>query len=752
MEDLVPSRLNTGRGRDLTTPLTAQPPSSRRNSNASMLGSFVPKVGRRSSLMFSSKKSGKRTGLSTAQKAPPPPPPEQQQLRVLDVRGFDVTPKALVVDEPPPPSVTQQILTLDNASVSGVSQGTEADPPAQPQAQPHATGTTTPTSQDEAGEGAAPPTAGPATEVVYEPIVAIAEDDLCEVRLTETDTMLVLSIPNRCVSNDSQDAKAIESQNQRYKELLAEKEQSEKFSETATQTLHGSQKDKGVQKSVGMTCEADTQATVWEIYDTTQREGAGAAGSDGAKGKSDASSSTALALSGPPSEDGAGGKTGLESFIRDTGSLAEALTFLDRAVMQNVYHKRLLAYRDFQLGRLPLPKSDGTGNGAALAAPDADTPTVEHLWDFTCDVTSEHNVSCMVWNKMDRDLLAVGYGAFEFSAQKPGIVAFWSLRNPQYPEHIIHCKAGVTSMDFSESNYNLLAVGMYDGTVSIFDVHSKPSKPIIESGHTSGKHSDPVWNVKWVNRGSERGENLVSISTDGRITQWSIKKGLEHIDLMKLKRIAGKKGGVGQQKNEAFISRRSSGMCFDFSKVDSSVYVAGTEEGNIHKCSCSYSEQYLESYVGHMGPVYQVTWSPFNDDIFLSASADWTMKLWDETEKSELLTFQSGTAVVNDVQWSPTNSTAFASVTKDGRIEIWDMKISTLKPVVSYSSPHTSLNCILFNGTAPIIAVGTDKGTVSVFRLFNIEDRERRKAYQAKRLKEVIHTSVVKGTKVKGFQ
>lgn len=75
----------------------------------------------------------------------------------------------------------------------------------------------------------------------------------------------------------------------------------------------------------------------------------------------------------------------------------------------------------------------------------------------------------------------------------------------------------------------------------------------MESGHTSGKHSDPVWNIKWVDRGGERGENIVSVSTDGRITQWSIKKGLEHVDLMKLKRITNKKGGVGTQKNEVFF-------------------------------------------------------------------------------------------------------------------------------------------------------------------------------------------------------
>lgn len=50
---------------------------------------------------------------------------------------------------------------------------------------------------------------------------------------------------------------------------------------------------------------------------------------------------------------------------------------------------------------------------------------------------------------------------------------------------------------------------------------------------------------------------------------------------------------------EAFISRRSSGMSFDFSTRDPRIYIAGTEDGPIHKCSTSYSEQYLETYMGH---------------------------------------------------------------------------------------------------------------------------------------------------------
>lgn len=49
-------------------------------------------------------------------------------------------------------------------------------------------------------------------------------------------------------------------------------------------------------------------------------------------------------------------------------------------------------------------------------------------------------------------------------------------------------------------------------------------------------HGD-IPQVKWVNKGAERGETFVSISTDGRVVEWSMKKGLSFGPLMVLKRI-----------------------------------------------------------------------------------------------------------------------------------------------------------------------------------------------------------------------
>ena len=152
------------------------------------------------------------------------------------------------------------------------------------------------------------------------------------------------------------------------------------------------------------------------------------------------------------------------------------------------------------------------------------------------------------------------------------------------------------------------------------------------------------------------------------------------IDLMLLKRVskqnssktgqAGSSGGLagvsGGGKTNAFIATQSGGLCFDFSPNDSNMYsplfllsihrvyanisssfsyvryVVGTEDGHIHRCSCSYNEQYLSSQFGHTGPVYKVKFSPFLPNFFISSSADWTVRLWGVEDEEATFKFQSG--------------------------------------------------------------------------------------------------------------
>lgn len=107
---------------------------------------------------------------------------------------------------------------------------------------------------------------------------------------------------------------------------------------------------------------------------------------------------------------------------------------------------------------------------------------------------------------------------------------------------------------------------------------------------------------------------------------------------MLLKRIAppNKKDAV-----ENMNFRFASGLSFEFLKGESSMYLATTEEGVIYRCSKSYTQQSLEVYLGHNGPIYKVRANPFFYDLFLTCSADWSCKLWNWRQDQPLFTFQS---------------------------------------------------------------------------------------------------------------
>merc|ERR1711871_1444683 len=350
------------------------------------------------------------------------------------------------------------------------------------------------------------------------------------------------------------------------------------------------------------------------------------------------------------------------------------------------------------------PGSQGGGsqsqgeNGSQVFVVEEDEPQkVKKLFSFFyAPLVQGRAVTAMAWNSVNTDILAVSYGRVDFNfdvnAHKlgtavdeelsGGLVLFWSLRNPEYPEKILRTKQPVTSLDFSRFSPMLLAVGCYNGDVMVFDVKREGAdwgKPKETSTSIQGGHVEPVRQVKWVSKGNDRLENVVSISTDGEVLQWDLKKGLSVQTLMSLKR-----GGLG----DGWISRQAAGLTFDFVPGDSTTYFVGAEEGGVHKCSVSYNEQYLETYEGHEGPVYRLRCSNRWPNVFLSCSSDWNVKLFHVRNKKPVLTMKTNGSeeAITDTVWCPGNATVFASVTESGRLHIWDLSVSSIDPVVNYDT------------------------------------------------------------------
>lgn len=92
-----------------------------------------------------------------------------------------------------------------------------------------------------------------------------------------------------------------------------------------------------------------------------------------------------------------------------------------------------------------------------------------------------------------------------------------------------------------------------------------------------------------------------------------------------------------------------------------SVYLVGTEEGCVLRCSTAQPQQHLGSFLAHDGPVYSLEFSPFCGKLVLSCGADWTTRLWAEGLDEPLFSFGTRMACVSAAAWSPRNSTIFAS-------------------------------------------------------------------------------------------
>ncbi|XP_027466343.1 WD repeat-containing protein 78 isoform X4 [Zalophus californianus] len=434
--------------------------------------------------------------------------------------------------------------------------------------------------------------------------------------------------------------------------------------------------------------------------------------------------------------------------IMKSDKFRQDLFFMERVLMENLFQPKLAAYRQLPILKEPEPEEpEDFLEGEKLEQETEEEvkkeeeeereigteqstipANLERLWSFSCDLTKGLNVSSLAWNKTNPDLLAVGYGHFGFKEQKRGLACCWSIKNPMWPERIYQSPYGVTAVDFSIGAPNLLAVGYHNGTIAIYNVQSNSNVPVLDSSESPQKHLAPVWQLQWIEQdrgttGDDKREILVSVSADGRISKWVIRKGLDCHDLMRLRRTtasSSKKGGEKEKKGEALISRQAPGMCFAFHPKDTNIYLAGTEEGHIHKCSCSYNEQYLDTYRGHKGPVYKIAWNPFCHDVFLSCSADWGVIIWQQENTTPFLSFYPTTYVVYDVAWSPKSSYIFAAA-NESRVEIWDLHVSTLDPlIVNVANPGIKFTTVLFAKQTDCLLVGDSDGQVAVYELRNM--------------------------------
>jgi dynein intermediate chain 1 len=493
------------------------------------------------------------------------------------------------------------------------------------------------------------------------------------------------------------------------------------FSERASQTFNYPLKSSGVNTEPPPMTQYQDGVSQWRIYDSYKSEFIVSQHIDKQEGSARISFEdkfASICVAKKDSDDS-------NADTIHSKSMEHSLKTMERLVNQNAEDEIFHDFKYFE------DKADEFRNGEGTLLP---------LWRFSANRANRKQVTSLCWNPLYNDMFAVGYGSYDFMRQGTGMLCCFSLKNTSHPEYVINTESGVMCLDFHPRHPSLLAVGYYDGMVSAYDISNGTKQPIYSSSLQSGKHSDPVWQVHWHDNGCLSKElNFYSISTDGKVANWAMTK--NHIKMepiMQLKLI--NHPTTKEDSDEPALTGLAGGCCFDFNKKLDDLFLVGTEEGSIHECSKAYRGQYIKTYDGHHMRVHRVRWNPFHQDIFISCSEDWTVKIWDHKSSKCLLHFDLGNAV-GDVCWSPFSSTVFAAVTTDGKVHVFDLSQNKREPFCAQKVvKRARLTNASFNVKDFILIVGDDRGGVHSLKLspnlrkLGVSDEEKKEGEEEKKV------------------
>lgn len=355
--------------------------------------------------------------------------------------------------------------------------------------------------------------------------------------------------------------------------------------------------------------------------------------------------------------------------------------------------------------------------------PDMSTgPSLKKFWTFKSPDTAGKEVMDIALHK-NGNIIAVAYGTFRFGMEHAeGMVCIWNAKNIRDPERVYKVDSPVTSIGFAYMTPYVLAVGMLDGNIILFDSREDDEIVLGSTASLEEKHLGPIWQLCWLTEEDATSDGilrecLLSLGDDGIIRKWRLTKGLESHIAMKITRSPMQIPGRREKRSESLITSRSTAYTLCFFPDSTDTFLIGTEEGFIHKCASAYKDQYVTTFVGHTGPVYKVQFSTFDKQVFVSCGGDWTMRIWKTDFSTPLLTMHTGHRTIFDVACSLYSSTVFICATEH-HVEVWDLSMNTLEPVVNYKPAFSvGLRRVAFSGYLNTVIIGDDEGTVNIYGL-----------------------------------
>ncbi|KAJ1445521.1 WD40-repeat-containing domain protein [Pelagophyceae sp. CCMP2097] len=343
-------------------------------------------------------------------------------------------------------------------------------------------------------------------------------------------------------------------------------------------------------------------------------------------------------------------------------------------------------------------------------------PSAKGLAVFRDPNAVKRTATSINWHPEGPTKIAVSYSILNFQDQRfanarlPVQSYIWDIVNPNTPDTELTPPSPLCCVRFNPKSTDTLVGGSYNGLVTFYDLrraqhHGSP----VESSVIEKSHHDPIYDIFWVS--SKTGNQCASVSTDGQMLWWDIRKLGEPVDQLLLDSDA-KGGGMVL-----------GGSSMEYNKEIPTKYLVGTEQGVVLSINLRNRKQnngitvYDAGAGKHHGPIYSIQRNPTHNKFFLTVG-DWTARIWMEDLKTPIMTTKYHSAYLTAGCWSPTRAGVFYVTRMDGVVDIWDYFYRQNEVAYSHKVGDAPLSSIaVSNGSGRLVAVGDAHGTVSLLEV-----------------------------------
>ncbi|KAJ2781903.1 hypothetical protein H4R18_002609 [Coemansia javaensis] len=336
-------------------------------------------------------------------------------------------------------------------------------------------------------------------------------------------------------------------------------------------------------------------------------------------------------------------------------------------------------------------------------------------------LSRNRSVADLAWSGRFPELVAAAYNRNPAAPNEPsGVVAVWNTHLRDRPEFVFYAPSDVLRVAFSEFSPSVLVGSAFSGQILLWDTRAK-SHPVLKTPLTAAGHTHPVYALKVV--GSTNAHQLITASTDGLVCSWQLDMLAQPQEVLELTHPAH------LRTDEVSVT------CMDFADNETAAFVVGTAEGPAYqvnrydRAGCRAGLNGFDAYRAHAAPVTSLAFHPpiqsdFGD-LFLTTSADWTMRLWRARPAAKpaspvpsdirpLHVFDAFDDYVYDARWSPVHPAVLASADGAGRLALWNLNHDAELPSHLATTDH-ALNRLAWDRPGRHIAAGGLGGTVSVY-------------------------------------